>query len=164
MTRAVPAPAERWWLLDKLARNTGAEFTRDGVEGSLAYGGRLRAPGAGEIVWQLEHGVPDVLDADLGAASTVLSALGHPLRLEILRRLLLGAHTLAELQEVSETGTSGQVHRHLRELRATGLVVSQRRNHYAVPPERVVPLLVIVAAALGTSLGERSDPESASDR
>jgi hypothetical protein len=28
------------------------------------YDGRVRAPGAGEIVWQLEHAVPDVVDAD----------------------------------------------------------------------------------------------------
>jgi len=82
----------------------------------------------------------------------VLAALAHPLRLEILRRLLLGARTLGELQEIEGTGTSGQVHHHLRELRGAGLVVSQRRNDYAIPAERVVPLLVIVAAALGRAV------------
>lgn len=152
-----PAPGpvlsgERWWLLDSLARNTGPAFSRGEVQGSLAYGGRVRAPGAGELVWQLEPAAPDVMDADLVAVSAVLGALGHPLRLEILRRLLLGARTLGELQEIPSTGTSGQVHHHLRELRAIGLVVSQRRNHYAIPPDRVVPLLVIVAAALGQAL------------
>lgn len=145
-------PSDPWWLLDHLARNTGPGFSRGEVEGSVAYGGRVRAPGAGELVWQLEHAVPDLLEADLGAASAILGALGHPLRLEILRRLLLGARTLGELQEIPNTGTSGQVHHHLRELRATGLVVSQRRNHYAVPAERVVPVLIIVAAALGREL------------
>jgi Helix-turn-helix domain len=153
-TRA-PGPevaADPFWLLDRLARNTGAEFARGDVAGSVAYGGRVRAPGAGEVVWQLEHPVPDIADADLEAAAAVLGALGHPLRLEILRRLLLGARTLGDLQEIPSTGTSGQVHHHLRELRAAGLVVSQRRNHYAIPAERVVPLLVMVAAALGQSL------------
>jgi DNA-binding transcriptional ArsR family regulator len=145
-------PSEPFWLLDRLARNSGPAFERDGVEGSVAYGGRVRAPGAGELVWQLEHPVPDIVEADLGAAAAVLGALGHPLRLEILRRLLLGARTLGELQEIEGTGTTGQVHHHLRELRAAGLVVSQRRNDYAIPAERVVPLLVIVAAALGGSL------------
>lgn len=153
-------PAERWWLLERLARNTGPAFSSNGVEGSVAYGGRVRAPGAGELVWQLEHAVPDLIDADLEAASSVLGALGHPLRLEILRRLLLGASTLAELQEIPNTGTSGQVHHHLRELRATGLVASQRRNHYAIPADRVVPILIIVAAALGREL---ADPAPAQD-
>ncbi len=146
-----------FWLLDRLARNTGPAFARGEVAGSIAYGGRVRAPGAGELVWQLEHAVPEILEADLGTASAVLAALGHPLRLEILRRLLLGARSLAELQEIPGTGTSGQVHHHLRELRAAGLVVSQRRNHYAISAERVVPLLVIVAAALGRSLVPGAD-------
>jgi len=156
-----PGPAlsgERWWLLENLARNTGPTFSRGEVQGSLAYGGRVRAPGAGELVWQLEPAVPDVMEADLGAVSAVLGALGHPLRLEILRRLLLGARTLAELQEIPSTGTSGQVHHHLRELRAVGLVVSQRRNHYAIPPDRAVPLLVIVAAALGQAVVGEDGP------
>lgn len=152
-------PAEPFWLLDRLAANTGAEFARDGVAGSIAYGGRVRAPGAGELVWQLEHAVPDVLDADLGAAAAVLAALGHPFRLEILRRLLLGARTLAELQEIASEGTSGQVHHHLRELRAAGLVVSRRRNDYAIPADRVVAVLVIVAAALGQTLAGNGDED-----
>ncbi len=147
-------PAEPWWLLDRLARNTGPGFARDDVQGSVAYGGRVRAPGTGELVWQLEHAVPDLVDADLGAVAAVLAALGHPLRLEILRRLLLGARTLAELQEIPSTGTSGQLHHHLKELRAAGLVASQRRNHYAIAADRVVPLLIIVAAALGRDVAD----------
>jgi DNA-binding transcriptional ArsR family regulator len=151
-------PADPFWLLDRLARNTGRGFARGGVEGSVAYGGRVRAPGAGDLVWQLEYAVPDIVEADLGAAAAVLAALGHPLRLEILRRLLLGARTLGELQEIEGTGTTGQVHHHLRELRAAGLVVSQRRNDYAIPAERVVPLLVMIASALGRSLaGDEGD-------
>ncbi len=147
-------PAEPWWLLERLARNTGPAFADGDVQGSVAYGGRVRAPGAGELVWQLEHAVPDLVEADLAAVATILAALGHPLRLEILRRLLLGARTLSELQEIPSTGTSGQLHHHLRELRAAGLVASQRRNHYAIPADRVVPILIIVAAALGRDLAD----------
>lgn len=61
--------------------------------------------------------------------------------------------TLADLQEIPGSGTSGQLHHHLRELRGAGLVVSRRRNDYAIPAERVVPVLVILAAALGRDLG-----------
>jgi DNA-binding transcriptional ArsR family regulator len=150
-------PGDRFWLLERLARNTGPAFSRGEVAGSLAYGGRVRAPGAGELVWQLEHPAPDVLDADLEAVAAVLGALGHPLRLEIVRRLLLGARTLAELQEIPGTGTSGQLQHHLRELRAAGLVTSERRNHYAVPADRVVPLLVMIAAALGRGLADERE-------
>lgn len=51
----------------------------------------MRVPGSGEVVWQLEHPVSDVVDADPVAAARVLAALGHPLRLEIVRRLWAGA-------------------------------------------------------------------------
>lgn len=153
-----PQPADEsagddWWLLDRLAGHTGPGFRAGESAGSLAYGGRVTTPGAGSVVWQLEHPLPAVLDADLVTAANVLGALGHPLRLEILRRLLLGARTLADLQEIPGAGTAGQLHHHLRELRGANLVVSRRRNDYAVPAERVVPVLVMLAAALGRDLG-----------
>ena len=34
-------------------------------------------------------------------------------------------------------------------LASAGLIVQHRRNHYAIPADRVVPVLVAVAAALG---------------
>jgi len=147
-----PHSGGRWWLLDKLAENTGPGFLRDDVSGSLAYGGRVSAPGVGTVVRQIEHPIPDVLEADLGVAANVLGALGHPLRLKILRRLLLGARTLSDLQEIPDSGTTGQLHHHLRELRGAGLVISRRRNDYAIPSERAVTVLVIVAASLGRDL------------
>lgn len=148
-----PAQQSRFWVLDGLSANTGPAFSRDGVSGSVVYGGHVAAPGVGELRWQMGHPAPDVAEADLDGAAQTLAALGHPFRLRLLRRLLLGASTLAELQEPTGQGTSGQIHHHLRELRSAGLVVSRRRNHYEIPAERVVPLLVIVAAALGRDLG-----------
>lgn len=159
--RPVPATGDdveaRLWLADALARRGRGDPERDGTQGRIAYGGRLRAPGSGEVVWQLEHPVADVLGGDLDGAADVLQALGHPFRLALLRRLLLGAQTLSELAEVGDGGTTGQLHHHLRELRSAGLVVSRRRNHYEIPTDRVVAVLIIVAAALGRDLGSRPD-------
>ena len=139
-----PARRGTWWLLDNLT----SDVERDGVGGSVAYGGVTRTPGGGELVWQAEHAVADVLDTDLSSVATVLAALGHPVRLELVRRILLGAHTLTQLQQVPGARTSGQVHHHLRELRSAGLVLAAR-NHFTVVPERVVPVLVSLAAAAG---------------
>lgn len=135
-------------MLDRLATNTGPRFEQDGVAGSIVYGGQTTTPGSGELVWQAEHPLPDVLDVDLHVVANVLTALAHPVRLEVLRRLLLGAHTLAELQQIPGIGTSGQLHHHLRELRTAGVTV-HRRNYYTVTTDRVVALLVIIAAAAG---------------
>ena len=149
-----PAPPGTWWLLDSLAaRLREADDAEPGgagdeAGGRVAYGGIVRTPGSGQLVWQAEHPVPDLLSVDLARAAAVLAALAHPVRLEILRRLLLGAGTLAELQEIRGTRTPGQIHHHLRELRAAGLITAAR-NSFAAVPERVVPVLVAVAAALG---------------
>jgi DNA-binding transcriptional ArsR family regulator len=150
-------PPSRWWLLDNL---TAAGAERDGVGGSVAYGGITRTPGGGELVWQAEHAVADVLDTELPPVASVLAALGHPVRLELVRRILLGAHTLAQLQQVPGARTSGQVHHHLRELRSAGLVLAAR-NHFTVMAERVVPVLVAVAAAAGPGAvpGTALDPK-----
>jgi hypothetical protein len=164
-SRPEPAPgpgdAGTHWLLAGLARNTGPGFARDGISGSVAYGGRVRAPGTGDVVWQLEHAALDVVDADLDAAAATLAAVAHPFRLRLLRRMLQGASTLAELQEPAAAGTTGQLHHHLRELRSAGLVVSRRRNHSSIPTDRVVPVLVMITAALGRDLGTDGDPAEA---
>lgn len=159
-SRRPPARRGAWWLLDNL---TAVDAERDGVGGSVAYGGVTRTPGGGELVWQAEHAVADVLATDLAAAASVLAALGHPVRLELVSRILLGSHTLAQLQHVPGARTTGQVHHHLRELRSAGLVLAAR-NHFTVVPQRVVPALVAVAAAAGPSAvpNTTSDPKESS--
>ena len=143
--RLPPSAPGTWWLLEHLGPG---EESGGAVGGSLAYGGAVRSPGVGEVAWQLEHTVQDVLDLDAGAVAGVLAALGSPVRVELVRRMLLGASTLAELQSVPGARTTGQVHHHLRELRAAGLVTASRNSFHLVPA-RVVPVLVAIAAAAG---------------
>jgi DNA-binding transcriptional ArsR family regulator len=88
-----------------------------------------------------------VLSAGWQDAAGVLAALGSPVRLEILRRLLLGGETVQELQEIPELGTSGQLYHHLRDLQAAGLVVQRSRGRYRVAADKVVGCLIVVAAA-----------------
>ncbi len=143
-----PDPAvDRFWALDVLRRRTGAPFEDGDVAGSVAFAGVANAPGVGAAIWQEEHPLPALLAGSWADAAGVLSALGHPVRLELIRRLLAGAHTTQELSEIPDLGTSGQLYHHLRELQAAGLVVQRRRNDYGVPTDRVVLCLVLVAAA-----------------
>jgi DNA-binding transcriptional ArsR family regulator len=146
--RALPGPPEVWWLLDHLTRTDPGGVDDGGVGGTIAYGGVARSPGGGDLVWQVEHPVAGVLDLDLGSTAAVLAAMGHPVRLQLLVRMLRGVSTLADLQQVEGARTPGQVHHHLRELRAAGLVHAAR-NRFTAVPERVVPLLVAMAAAAG---------------
>lgn len=139
--------SDRYWALARLAERTGPEFEKEGVAGSLLYAGRATTPGGGDLIWQAEHPLPGVLEETWENAAGVLAALGNPVRLEIVRRLLLGGVTVQQLQEMPELGTSGQLYHHLRELQAAGLVTQRRRGHYGVAPDKVVPSLIIIAAA-----------------
>ena len=138
---------DRYWALARLAERTGPEFEREGVAGSLLYAGRTTTPGSGDLIWQAEHPLPGVLEEGWENAAGVLAALGNPVRLEIVRRLLLGGVTVQQLQEMPELGTTGQLYHHLRELQAAGLVMQRRRGRYGVAPDKVVPSLIIIAAA-----------------
>ncbi len=138
---------ERFWALARLAERAGPGFERDGVAGSLLYAGRAATPGGGDLIWQAEHPLPGVLAEGWADAAGILAALGSPVRLEIVRRLLLGGETAGELQEIPGLGTSGQLYHHLRDLQSAGLVVQRRRGRYAVAADKVVPALVIIAAA-----------------
>ncbi len=140
-------PDDRFWALDTLRQRAGLPFEEGGVAGSLVFAGVANAPGVGTAMWQEEHPLPGMLAAGWADAAAVLTALGHTVRLELLRRLLAGAHTTQELSEIPDLGTSGQLYHHLRELQAAGLVVQRRRNDYAVATDRVILCLVLVAAA-----------------
>jgi DNA-binding transcriptional ArsR family regulator len=151
-SRAAPPPRpvvdpERFWALARLAERTGPEFDRDGVAGSLLYAGRATTPGGGDLIWQAEHPLPDVLAEGWEDAAAVLSALGSPFRLEIIRALLLGRGTVQQLQEIPGLGTSGQLYHHLRDLQSVGVVTQRRRGRYGVAGDKVVPCLIIIAAA-----------------
>ncbi len=55
--------------------------------------------------------------------------------------------TLSELNAHERLGTTGQPYHHLRQLVAAGWLRAGGHGRYDVPGERVVPLLVILAAA-----------------
>jgi hypothetical protein len=123
---------------------------RAGEEGGVVFAGSAPLPSGERYEWQ--WGRPtgylfgdDAIDwADLAPA---LAALAHPVRLRLLRRVLGGAHSTAELADDEALGTTGQLYHHLRQLAAAGWLRATGRGRYAVPGERVVPLLVILTAA-----------------
>jgi DNA-binding transcriptional ArsR family regulator len=116
-------------------------------DGAVLFAGVAPVPAGGWYEWQWGTATGELLAADWSSLSATLAALGHPVRLRLLRQVLSGAGTVAELQERVELGTSGQLYHHLRQLVGAGWLQVAARGRYAVPPERVVPLLVVLAAA-----------------
>jgi len=140
-TASSPAPSEddRFWML--------AEMRRRHPEGAVGFTGHVRLPG-GEAQWQWGRTTDALLAQDWEDAGPALAALGHPVRLHLLRLVLTGTTTTSALTEDEGLGTSGQLHHHLRALVSAGWLASAGRGRYEVPPQRVVPLLVVLSATL----------------
>lgn len=97
----------------------------------------------------LESTAPDsaaLLETDWTVRASTLAALGHPVRLTLLREILNGRTTVSALREVEGLGTSGQIYHHLRHLMAEGWLHTPSRGVFAVPPTRAVALHAILAA------------------
>jgi len=127
------------WLVDVLRRRHPG--------GAVAFGG-FASLGKGEVVWQWGSDAESLREADWSSAAGVLDALGHPVRLRLLQRVLNGTVSTADLALDDALGTTGQLHHHLRALVAAGWLQSVGRGTWAIPAPRVVPLLVVVSAGL----------------
>ena len=95
------------------------------------------------VQWQVGLATETLLGHDWRDAAPVFAALGHPARLHLLRAVLLGQTRTADLSAF----TTGQLYHHLRELVATGWLRPAGRGAHSIPTERVVPLLVMLAAS-----------------
>lgn len=134
-----PGAAGTFWALEGLK-------AREPEPGAVLFTGAVTLPDERHLEWQEAFPVADLLDGFDDDAATALAAVAHPVRLLLLRILLDGPRTVAELGEHERLGTSGQTYHHLRQLVGAGWLRTVARGRYGVPPERVVPLLTAIAA------------------
>lgn len=132
---------DRFWALAALRARTGPD-------GGVVFAGEVDLPGGEHVEWQWGRPTTPLLDDDWPGGAEALSALGHPVRLLLLREVLRGTRSAADLAAHEDLGTSGQVYHHLRQLVAAGWLRQRARGEYVVPAERVVPLLVVVSAVI----------------
>lgn len=135
---ATPLPAldpEAFWAL------TGLRSRAD-RPGAVMIVGTVDLP-TGAAEWQEGATTGDLLEEDWDRAAETLAALGHPVRIRLVREVLRGRSTARELTTLEGVGSSGQVYHHLKLLVAAGWLRA-RAGTYDVPPERVVPLLTTV--------------------
>lgn len=145
---ATPADAaaatdeQQSWALVEL-RSRGAP------PGGVVYAGAVDLPDGAHVDRQRATGTAALLGQPWESSAARLAALAHPVRIELLRRVLLGARTTAALTDLEFVGTSGQLYHHLRPLLTAGWLRQAARGRYEVPANRVVPLLVVLAATRG---------------
>ncbi len=140
---SVPGPAGRdgdtFWILDGLEQRVGPR--------AVAYAGSLVTDG-GPVRWQLTHDSDQLIELDWTTLAPALNALGHPARLRILQLVARGeATTAADLADTPGLGSTGQIYHHLRQLVGAGWLGATTKGRHEVPPERLVPLLVVLAAS-----------------
>lgn len=137
------AYAEQFFVLEALKG-------RVPEDGAVVFAGVVPVEGSPEpLQWQYGKSVGEIDDLDWSALAGNLDALGHPVRLSLLQAVRSGVGTVAELKERAEFGTSGQIYHHVNLLVAAGWLVTRKRGHYVIPPERLVPLMVVLTAARG---------------
>ncbi|MFB8753753.1 ArsR/SmtB family transcription factor [Streptomyces sp. NB004] len=143
--RPAPRPGEGdFWALEGLKEQL-AEL--GAADGGVLFTGTVRLPTGEQYAWQHGALTKGLLDADWAESAEVFAALGHPVRLRLLREILGGRRTAAELAELDGVGTTGQIYHHLRQLTGAGWLHAAGRGRHEVPPGRVVPLLVALSTA-----------------
>ncbi len=121
----------------------------------VSYSGLYKRSGR-DIRWGLqEQRMQQLLSQNVEKMAKVLSAMGNKQRLEILRTVLKEPLTGAELVERLSMGTTGQLYHHLKALLGADLLIQEQGGKYAIPPQRVLPFLLLLAAS--SELLETSD-------
>lgn len=114
--------------------------------GAVMMVGSVTVP-AGPVRWQFGQSLETLQGWDWAELAGALAALGNPVRLTLMKLVLDGTESTSELLAHPELASTGKLHHHLRQLVAAGWLTSAGRGRYRIPPERVVPLLVIIVAA-----------------
>ncbi|WP_422116270.1 ArsR/SmtB family transcription factor [Brachybacterium sp. UNK5269] len=135
---APAADGDPFWALTALREQLPAP-------GGVLFTGAVDV-GAGHVEYQWARPTEHLRETDWEQHAETVAALGHPLRMAILRRLLDGERTVAQLVTKLELGSTGVAYHHLSALQSGGWVTSPRRGSWSLPAARVVPLLTILIA------------------
>ncbi|MDK8764489.1 winged helix-turn-helix domain-containing protein [Corynebacterium sp. MSK218] len=128
-----------YWLVEALEPN------RELPDGSVIFGGNITL-GRRAYAYQWQRPTTFVTDESWSENLERLSALAHPVRGEILRRLLAAPATAAELVEEGIVTSTGTAYHHLSALTNAGWT-TKTSGEYSIRSARVIPLLTIITAS-----------------
>lgn len=131
------------WALEGFKQRVGDS------SGGVMFMGTWRPDPSGSVIeWQYGRPADHLVSLDWATAAPALAALGHPVRVHLLQRVLTGTTATKDLVETEGLGTSGQLHHHLRTLVSAGWLRQRARGDYEVPGPRIIPLMAILTATL----------------
>lgn len=135
----VSADESTMWLADAL------EPSEELPEGSVIFGGNLTI-GESSYIYQWQRPTEAVTHGDWSDNLDRLAALAHPIRGDILRRLLTAPVSATELVEEEIVTSTGTAYHHLSALTSAGWT-TKTGGKYSLRPARVIPLLTIITAS-----------------
>ena len=136
-------------LLDRLLERDGLPYAADGVKGAVVYATAYQAANGKLMRWFAESAAPELLAYDGQLLTQILVALGHPIRLQLVRLLLKEGPTDRQtMQTAVGSQSAGQLYFHLNSLLAAGLVVQLRRGVYEIELGKIAQLLALLATAV----------------
>ncbi|MEK3915164.1 ATP-binding protein [Paenibacillus sp. FSL H7-0331] len=120
----------------------------NGGSGRIYYSGQYRNSTI-KYKWEAqEQQISSLLNQDGEKLAKILSALGNKQRLDILRSVLQGPVNGTDLVERLHMGTTGQLYHHTKALMGADLLIQEERGgEYSLPAHRVLPVLLLLAAA-----------------
>lgn len=129
--------------------NTDLEAERsasNGLSGSVSFSGNVTLDGS-PLNYEWHRRVHFLCDEAWDRSLERLATLSHPARRTILAQLLGEPCTVLELVEQGIVSSTGKAYHHLGEMQSGGWVAKDNEGRYSIPAARIVPLLVLVAAA-----------------
>lgn len=142
---SAPLDEETFWALAGVRSRLGDHPETE--RGEVMLVGSLTLPTGAPVAWQQSAGTAGLIETDWSDRAATFAALGHPVRIELLRHILSGVQATADLAAIEGLGTTGQLHHHLRQLVAVGWVRQSGRGAYEIPAARIVPLLACLTGA-----------------
>lgn len=131
---------DQFWALTALKEQVGPP-------GAVLFTGSVTVAEGERYEWQEGRVYEQLREQDWSELAQSLSALAHPVRLALIQEVVRGRRATSELVAEERFGTSGQLYHHLRQLVSAGWLKQTGRGRYAVPVERMIPLLAILAGA-----------------
>lgn len=130
----------RYWLVEALEEGPGIP------DGSVIFGGDVTI-GNRKYKYQWQRPTQFVTDESWEENIKRLTAIAHPTRAEILRRLLCAPASANDLVQEGLVSSTGTTYHHLNELSSAGWIAKSKSGTFEIRPTRVIPLMTIITAA-----------------
>ena len=118
----------------ELAKAAIGKNYRDGI---ITVGGIYQSPADEGHMWSLDYSIKDLLEIDESVIEKVLAAMGHRVRIRLIKSILMRPSTAAELVEQLDLKTTGKAYHHLNMMESADLIHKDSSGKYHLRGHRV---------------------------